>query len=281
MKKYFFLIAMFLSATISFSAILAYGPSDSDEFLTSDAVESKDTSGLIEGDVVDALPTKTPKPAPTLEPVEELEPEPVPTPRPKPTAVPTPKPRPTVKRAAPTPVPTPVPTAVPARPQAVFPGILISKSSIDEIALKKSADNLFGLLATERKFKLTLTLENKGATTSYYTVATLKSGHTSVLMPESEKNIGTVLPGTSLELVYPVIVLASYDGDVKLPLSLKVTANGLSKEFPVDVYIDEAENYLLYLVAGLIILLLLILIIMLLRGKKETPKKGKDYDFNM
>jgi hypothetical protein len=257
-----------------------YGPSEESDFITGDSVEGKDTNGLMDGSLVDAIATKTPYPTPEPEPTL-APPVKEPTPKPQPTAIPTPKPRPTPKKAAPRPTPVP-PTPVPTRAPAAFPGLEVSKAAITETVMKRTAENFFGLLTAERKFTLSLVLENKGATGSYYTIANLKSGDTSVLTSDPEKNLGTVLPGSRLDLVYSLVVLGSYDGDLKLPLSLKVTANGLVKEFPFDAYIDESVPYLLYIGAGLLILLILLLLLMLLRGgKKGQAKKGKDYDFDV
>jgi hypothetical protein len=272
-----------------------YGPSDSSDYLTSDSVEGKDTNKLLDGDLVDGVPTKVPAPAatanedmiepdvvPTKAPVVKPQPTEIPeipTPRPKPTAKPYVKPTPKKSAPRPTAVPTPVPTRAPI----AFPGLEVSKAAISEIVMKRTAENFFGLLTTERKFTLNLVLENKGPSTSYYTVVTLKSGDTSLLTSDPEKNLGTVMPGSRLDIVYSLVVLGSYGGDLKLPLSVKITANGLVKEFPVEVYIEEAVPYLLYIGAGLLILLILLLIILALRGGKKggQGKKGKDYDFEV
>jgi hypothetical protein len=244
-------------------------------------VEGKDTNSLLDGGLVDAIPTKTPVPTP--EPEDTIAPTKEPTPKPEPTAVPTkPRPKPTPKKAAPTPRPTPVPpTPVPTRAPLSFPGLEITRATIAEIAMKRDLDNYFGLFITERKFTVTVSFANKGATAAYYTTVSLKSGDTSVLTNEPDKNLGTVMPGSSQDLVYPLVVLGSYDGDLKLPLALKITANGMSKDYPIEVYIDEAVPYLLYIGAGLLILLILLMLLMLLRGKKGQSKKGKDYDFNV
>jgi hypothetical protein len=220
------------------------------------------------------VPTKTPVPAePTIAP------EPTAEPTPKPAPKPTPKPKVIIKKVIVR--ETVVTTPVPARAQAQFPDIAISKATILEIVGRKTAANFYGLLSTDRKFTLTLSLANNGRSTAMYTTAELKSGHTSVIPSEPEKNLGTVLPGSKMDLVYSLVVLASYDGDLKLPLTLKLTANGIVKDYPVDVYIEEAVPYLLYIGAGLLILLIILMLILIFRGKKGGAKKGKDYDFNL
>ena len=79
-----------------------------------------------------------------------------------------------------------------------------------------------------------------------------------------------------------MVVLASYDGDLKLPLILKINANGMEKEFPLDVNIDESIPYMLYFIIALIVLIIIILIIIIIKaGRKSTIKKGKDYDINI
>lgn len=256
------------------------GNTQSDEngsdFLQSGSVQKQDNSEMLESGEVTAKPTKTPVPAavPTEIPAE------IPTAAPAPTEVPTPKP-------APRPVHRPKPVKhteykpEPVRAQPQFPDIAVSKAAILEIVGKKTAANLFGLLSTDRNFTLTVSITNKGTTTGMYTTATLVSGHASVLTSQPEKNLGSILPGSSQDLVYPVVVLASYDGDLKLPLTLKMTANGIEKDYPVDVYIDESVPYLLYIGAGLLIFLIILMLILLFRGKKGAAKKGKDYDFNM
>lgn len=290
--KRIILICLLVLAVISGSAYAAdnnYGPSDSDDFLTSDSVDGKDTGGLLDGSLVDGIPTKTPYPTPAE---DIIEPDVVPTkeivrptPKPEPTEEPTPKPKATAKPTPKkiTPRATVPPTPVPTRAAIAFPGLEVSKAAITETVMKRSMENYFGLLTTERKFTLNVVLENKGATAAYYTIVNLKSGDTSVLTNEPEKNLGTVMPGNRLDLVYSLVVLGSYDGDLKLPLALKITANGLTKEYPVEVYIDESVPYLLYIGAGLLILLILLLIILGLRGGKKggQARKGKDYDFDV
>jgi hypothetical protein len=79
-----------------------------------------------------------------------------------------------------------------------------------------------------------------------------------------------------------MVILASYDGDLKLPLTLKISANGMEKEFPVEVYIDESVPYMLYGIISLIILFIIILIIIIVKSsRKGAIKKGKDYDINI
>ncbi|MCX7698654.1 MAG: hypothetical protein N2114_04225 [Candidatus Goldbacteria bacterium] len=245
-----------------------YTAEEESDYLQSGAVEKKDTGELIDSGIVEAKPTKTP----------------IPTPTPKPTPVPTPKPTPKPKlRPTPVPTPEPIPTPIPKIIKPVeFPAISITKTSILELAQKKNLANFFGLLSPERKFNLTLQIENLGQTSAYYTVVQLKSSHPSILIAEPEKNLKTVIPGSRLDLVYNIVILASYDGDLKLPLSLKISANGLEKEFPLDVYIDESIPYMLYTIIGIIIIFLIILIIIIINvGRKDTIKKGKDYDINI
>jgi hypothetical protein len=242
---------------------------DSD-YIQAGTVEQKQTGDMLDSGAVEAKATKTPVPVAA------------PTRAPEPTAVPTPRPRPApvIKKAAPR--PTRVPTPAPTRAAAAFPDLAISKANIEEIKQKGTVNNFYGLLSTDRKFTLTLSLENRGTSTALYTTVELKSGHVSILTNEPEKNLGSILPGSKLDLVYPVMVLASYDGELKLPLSLKVTANGLVKEYPIDVYIDEAVPYLMYIGGGLLILLIILILILVLRGgKKGNVSKGKDYDFKL
>jgi hypothetical protein len=294
------IIALSFNAAFSAGKIYAtdtnYGPSESGDYLTSDSVEGKDSNKMLEGDAVQGIPTKVPAAEPTAG--DLIEPDVVPTRapvvKPEPTEVPTARPMPTEKPVEkPTPKPTPrkithqhishaVPTPVPTRAAVAFPGLEVTRASISEIVMKRTAENFFGLLATERKFTLNLVLENKGASTAYYTVVDLKSGDTSILTNDPEKNIGTVMPASRQDVVYSLVVLGSYSGDLKLPLSVKVTANALVKEYPIDVSIEESVPYLLYIGAGLLILLILLLIIIAIRGGKKGPgKQGKDYDFNV
>ncbi|MCX8093966.1 MAG: hypothetical protein N3E50_07380 [Candidatus Goldbacteria bacterium] len=278
MKIKFFIFLILISLFINFSVYSQldvpepddydYSTQEESDYLQSGEVEKKDTGELIDSGLVEAKPTKTPIPTPTPEPTPKPTPKPIPKPKPKPTPVPTPEPK-----------PTPVPKII--KP-VEFPAISITKTSILELAQKKNLSNFFGLLSPERKFNLTLQIENSGQTSAYYTVVQLKSGHPSILIAEPEKNLKTVIPGSRLDLVYNMVVLASYDGDLKLPLSLKISANGMEKEFPLDVYIDESIPYMLYTIIGFIILFLIILIIIIINAsRKDTIKKGKDYDINM
>lgn len=278
MKLKFFVFLIFVSLFFSFtvySQIDAPEPDDYDystqeesDYLQSGEIEKKDTGELIDSGLVEAKPTKTSVPTPTTEPTTK--PTPKPTPKPKPTPIPTPIPK-----------PTPVTVTKIIQP-AVFPAISITKTSILELAQKKNLSNFFGLLSPERKFTLTLQIENAGPYTAYYTRAQLKSGHPSILIAEPEKELKTVLTGSRLDLVYNMIVLASYDGDLKLPLTMKISANGMEKEFPVEVYIDESIPYMLYFTIILVIIFIIILILIIIKaGRRDTIKKGKDYDINI
>ncbi len=278
MKLKFFIFLFFISLFFYFTIYSQldspepddydYSTQEESDYLQSGEVEKKDTGEMLDSGLVEAKPTKTPVPTPTLKPTPEPTPKPTSKPVIKPTPVPTPEPK-----------PTPVPKTI--KP-AQFPAISITKTSILELAQKKNLSNFFGLLSPERKFNLTLQIENVGSTSAYYTIAQLKSGHPSILIAEPEKNLKTILPGSRLDLVYNMVVLASYDGDLKLPLTLKITANGMEKEFPVEVYIDESIPYMLYAVIGLIILFIIILIIIIAKaGRKDTIRKGKDYDINI
>lgn len=242
------------------------------DYLQSGNVDKKDTGEMLDAGTVTAKATKTPVPvvAPTTPPAPE--------PTAEPTARPTPRPKPIIKKITHRVV---QPTPEPVRAQAQFPDIAISKAVILEVEGKKTAANFYGLLSMDRKYSLTLSMENKGTSTAMYTTAVLTSGHTSVLVSDPEKNLGTVMPGAKLDLVFPVVVLVSYDGDLKLPLTLKITANGIAKDFPVEAYIEEAVPYLLYIGAGLLILLIILMLILIFRNKKGGSKKGKDYDFNL
>ncbi len=280
MKLKFSVFLIFLSLFFGFiiySQIDAPEPDDYDystqeesDYLQSGEVEKKDTGELLDTGLVEAKPTKTPIPTPTKEPAPE--------PTPKPTPKPKPKPKPTL---IPTPIPEPTPVTKIIKPMQ-FPAISITKTSILELAQKKNLSNFFGLLSPERKFNLTLQIENEGPSSAYYTNAQLKSGHPSILIAEPDKNLKTILPGSRLDLVYNMVVLASYDGDLKLPLTLKISANGMEKEFPLEVYIDESIPYMLYSIIVLIIVFIIILILIIIRAsKKDTIKKGKDYDINI
>jgi len=271
-------IFLFFGFTV-YSQIDAPEPDDYDysshqeesDYLQSGEVEKKDTGELLDSGIVEAKPTKTPIPTPTPKP----EPTPIPTEKPKPK----PTPKPTIK---PTPIPQPTPVVIKTIKPAEFPAISITKTSILELAQKKNLSNFFGLLSPERKFNLTLQIENAGPSAAYYTTAQLKSGHPSILIAEPEKDLKTVLQGSRLDLVYNMVILASYDGDLKLPLTLKISANGMEKEFPVEVYIDESVPYMLYGIISLIILFIIILIIIIVKSsRKDTIKKGKDYDINI
>jgi len=270
----FLFLALFFGFAI-YSQIDAPEPDDYDystqeenDYLQSGEVEKKDTGELLDTGLVEAKPTKTPIPTPTPEPTPEPTPKPTPKAKPKPTPVPTP-------------IPKPTPITKTIKP-VQFPAISIIKTSILELAQKKNLSNFFGLLSPERKFNLTLQIENAGPTSAYYTTAQLKSGHPSILIAEPDKNLKTILPGSRFDLVYNMVVLASYDGDLKLPLTLKISANGMEKEFPVEVYIDEAIPYMLYSVIVLIIIFIIILILIIIRAsRKDTIKKGKDYDINI
>ena len=232
------------------------GADEQSDFLEAGAVEEQSTGSMLESGVVKPVfrPTDTPlpTPVPTLKPT------------PKPTAVPTkaPKPRPTAARVTPQ-----------------FPAFAVTSAFVVELAQKRTASNYYGLFGGERKFTVNIKLENQGNTTAFHTLAEIVSGNTSIISPEARKNLQTVLPKTDREIVYPLVVLSGYDGDIKLPLTLRITANGMYKDYPLDLYIDETTPYILYIGAGLLLLIIIILIIAIARRGKNREKKGKDYDF--
>ncbi len=267
-------VLVFLVAT--FAAVMCFG----EDFFTTNPVDEKETGDFLTTGTVQAKATDTPVPVPpTHTPEDTAVPTQAPTKPPvKPTPKPTPKPilKPTPKpTAAPVVRPTAVPTAV--RP-ALRPEINITKADISELARNKTADNLFGLLITDRKFTLAIEIENSGNGSAFYSSSKLISGDTSILIHEPDKTLQTILPVSRRELVYSLVILSDYEGDSKLPLKLIVKYSGLEKELPVEVYVDESSPLLVYAAVGIALLLLIILFAAIFR-KKENPSK-KNYDFN-
>ncbi len=256
-----------------------YGNPDND-LIESEAVEKQENTDLLSVDEVVAVETNTPVPTSTYTPR--------PTPTPKPTLKPTPKPKPTAKPTKkPTVKPTVKPTQKPTpKPRKKYSGTSrrkaefnIASAVMSEMAKKRALKNYFGIFNAERKFSLTITLENSGRKSAFYTNVYLKSGHSSVIPTEPEKKIGTVLPQSKRELVFPVLVTGSYDGPEKMPLSLKVQASGLEREFPVEVYIEPRIPDIYY--AGGVLLLIILLIILIKLIRKKPKKKKKEYDFEV
>jgi hypothetical protein len=150
----------------------------------------------------------------------------------------------------------------------------------EESAKKRTFENYFGLLDRDRKFRLIFTVQNTGEQPSFYSTASLISGHSSIIVAGTEKDLQTVLPADKREMTYEVVILGSYDGGAKLPLTLKVKAAGFERDYPLDIYIEPENPYILYAIAGGILILLIILIIILTR--RGSGKSGKkDYDFEM
>ncbi len=256
-----------------------YGSPD-DDLIESEAVEKQKNTDLLSVGEVEAIETDTPVPTSTYTPQPTPTAKPTPKPTLKPTEKPTPKPKPTVKPTVkPTPKPTPKPRKKHRGTSKRKAEFNIASAVMSEIAKKRTLKNYFGIFNAERKFSVTITIENSGRKSAFYTNVYLKSGHSSVIPTEPEKKLGTVLPQSKREFVFPLIILGSYDGPEKMPLSLKVQTGGLEKEFPVEVYLEPRIPDMYY-AGGMLLLIILLIILMKLRRKKPKKKK-KEYDFEV
>jgi|GEM_PF-1267460 nitrogen fixation-related uncharacterized protein len=255
-----------------------------DDYIDGDTVQKHDTGDMLDSGLVSkvekptAVPTTIPtQPEATEEPtaVPTAVPTRVPTPRPAPKAKPTPKP--VIKKAAkkiPTPVPTPVPTQA-AKRAAEFSVI---QATADELARPRGLSNYFGLFDRNRKFKLTFVVQNTGETPSFETNATLKSGNANIIVSNPVKEMQTVLPVDKREINFDMLIMAAYDGDAKLPLSLNIKASGFERDYPLDIYVEPENPYTLYYIGGGILLLIILIILIMTRRR---GKSGKDDDFEI
>ncbi len=279
MKK--ILLSFIIAVFILFPAFsMAEDESDSD-FLETDQVNKHDTGSLLDSGTVDKVdkPTAVPTEVPTDEPTVAPTPKPTEKPAPKATAKPTPK---KIVKKQPTPVPTPYPTAAPtpAGRQAEFS---IVAASAEEIAKKRNFGNYFGVLDRDRKFRMIFTLQNTGEQPSFYTSASLLSGHTSIIISDKDKDkdLQTVLAGDKRELTFEILILGSYDGDARLPLTLKMKYSAMEKDFPLDISVEPESPYLLYIIIGVGLLLLILIIILIARRGGDSSRRKKDYDFEI
>ncbi len=282
MKKIF--LAILALIIISIPAFLF--AADNEDYIDGDTVNKHETGDLLDSGSVTKVEKPTVVPvAPTAVP-EATEvpatPVPAPTEKPRPAAKPTPTAKPTPKpilkkvvKARPAPVPTAIPQ--PSKRAAEF---AVVQAMAEEVAKKRTFENYFGILDRDRKFRLIFTLQNTGEMPSFYTNAALISGHTSIVVAGTEKDLQTVLPTDKREMTYEIVILGSYDGQPKLPLTLKVKAAGFERDYPLDIYIEPSNPYLLYIIAGGILILLIILIIILTRRRTGGTGK-KDYDFEI
>ena len=277
MKKLF--MALLAMVVISIPAFIF--AADNEDYIDGDTVNKHDTGDLLDSGTVDKVEKPTVAPTAVQEPTEApaATPVPAPTAKPRPTIKPTAKPTPKkVVKAQPTPVPTPTAIPQPAKRAAEF---AVVQAMAEEVAKKRTFENYFGLLDRDRKFRLIFTLQNTGEQPSFYTNAALISGHTSIIVAGTEKDLQTVLPADKREMTYEIVILGSYDGQPKLPLTLKVKAAGFERDYPLDIYIEPENPYVLYGIIGGILILLIILIIILTRRRTGGSTGKKDYDFEM
>jgi hypothetical protein len=279
MKRSF--IALILSAMLLIPVFAAADDENSsDDFIDAGTVQKHDNSNLLDSGTVEkvdkptAVPTAVP---PAAEPTAVPTKKPVERPAPRPT--PRPTPRKTVKRA-PTPVPTPTLVPTPSGRPAEFS---ITSASAEELAKKRTFQNYFGILDRDRKFRMIFTVQNTGDQPSLYTGASLLSGHTSIIIADKDKDkdLQTVLAKDKRELTFEILILGSYDGDSKLPLTLKMKYNGVEKDYPLDISIEPENPFLLYGIIAGVLLLIIIIIILVSRRGGDSSRRKKDYDFEM
>jgi hypothetical protein len=251
-----------------------------DDYIDGDTVQKHDTGDMLDSGLVSKVekPTAVPTAIPTQPEAAEAPtavPTRIPTPKPAPKAKPAPKPA--IKRTAkksPTPQPTPVPTQV-AKRAAEFSVI---QATADELARPRGMSNYFGLFDRNRKFKLTFVVQNTGETPSFETNATLKSGNTNIIVSNPIKEMQTVLPVDKREINFDMMIMAAYDGDAKLPLSLNIKASSFERDYPLDIYVEPENPYTLYYIGGGILLLIILIILIMTRRR---GKSGKDDDFEI
>lgn len=278
MKKIFFILLTVIIISIPARLFAA----DDEDYIDGDTVNKHETGELLDGGLVEKVekPTAVPTAAPAATEVPAT-PVPAPTEKPKPTPKPVIKPTPKkAVKAQPTAVPTPVPTPVPqpAKRSAEF---AVVQAMAEEVAKKRNFENYFGLLDRDRKFRLIFTIQNTGEQPSFYSTAALISGHSSIIVAGIAKDLQTVLANDKRELTYELVILGSYDGGSKLPLTLKVKAAGFERDYPLDIYIEQENPYVLYAIAGGILILLIILIIILTRRRSGGGGGKKDFDFEI
>jgi hypothetical protein len=254
---------------------------EDDDYIDGDTVTKHETGDMLDGGVVDKVEKPTAVPTAVPEPTEAPKPVATEKPVPKPTLKPTPKPEPkkiVVKKAS-RPAPTAVPTAIP-QPAKRAAEFSIVQAMAEEVAKKRNFNNYFGMMDRDRKFRLVFTLQNTGEEPSLNTGASLITSNTGIIISGAVKDLQTVLAGDKREITYEIVILGSYDGDTKLPLSLKIKSAGFEREYPLDIYVEPENPYILYAVAGGILLFLIILVIILTR-RGSTKGSKKDDDFEM
>lgn len=274
MKKILVFIAVLLA--LSFVSVQAFddvpdvpqesgveGDTPDDEAIETDTVEKQNTDEVLDSDTVEAVPTKTPKPAPTATQ--------------RPTPKPTPKPK-VVKKA--TPRPTPTETAVPTSTPVLTAEFTIQNTKIEELAKKRTPENLYGIFDKEKKVSVLLTIQSTGNKTLKGATAEMKSGHQRLLVLEPLKDLTTILPGDKRELLFTIDMLSDYDGVSNLPLSLLIKAEGFEKEYPLSITVEQDNLYVVYAAIGALCMLFLILLLLLFR-KKDDKKTKKYDDFNI
>jgi len=261
--KRYFLFLMIISVFMAAPVIAAAD----DDMIEVGAVEEKTTGDMIDTGAVTAVTKPTAVPT-------EVPPTPVPTPKPKPK----PTPKPVKKYVKPTPVPTAVPTATPT--PVMFPEFGIISLVAEEIAIPSIPSNYYGLapvLTGEKRIRVVITLENNGQGAAANTTAELKANHPRIAVTEPLKELGMIFPGTKTDLSYAIERLSGYDGPDSIKLLLKVKAEGMERELPLEVYAAPFNPNTVYMVLGGIILLIVIFMIVALSGRK---KKRSESDFD-
>lgn len=256
MKKVWFMVViiLFVSAIYILSDDEPLNiPTAEDNYIENGAVEKSNDQDTLEAGTVDKVEKPTPVPTEV----------PAPKPKPKPKPKPTPKP---VKKHKPAPTPVPTPTPV------MYSDFKILNITTEAIVKERTPENIYGLLYTGERIRVQFDIQNTGGGTAYAATGELNTTHPKIVLITTKKDLQDILPGQSREVSYVIDVLNGYNGPQPLPITVKIKAQNFEKDYPLEVYVEMKNPYILYIIILLILFIIIRIIYRIAGGGRKTER---------
>jgi len=255
MKKVWLMVVILLFISVAY--ILADDeplniPTAEDNYIENGSVEKSNDQDTLEAGTVEKVEK------PTAEPTVAQKPKPKPKPKP------TPKP---VKKYKPSPKPVPTPTPAPV----VSPDFKVANITTESLVKDKTTENLYGLIYTGERIRVQFDLQNTGGS-AYGATAELTTNHPKIVMINAKKDLQDMAQGQSKEVSFVLDVLNGYNGPQPLPVSLKVKSQNFEKDYPLEIYVEMKNPYILYGIIFFILIIIITIISRLASGGKKVER---------